>query len=204
MQIEFPINPRFCQKLFCYGPLWLWKYNLSSWWRSWRRLWTSQRASQIVEARGKGHSAAPRDYWSDQVGYRGGLKISQDWGSIRRQCQAEIGGNAPWVCWYLFLVLWRMPGLDTYILVHKFLLKEDCTPVKQKLRRTHPETSKKIKEEVQKQFDAGFLKVISYLPWIANIVSVPKKDGKVRMCVDYRELNRASPKDDFYFLILTL
>ena len=26
---------------------------------------------------------------------------------------------------------------------------------------------------------------------------VPKKDGKVRVCVDFRDLNRASPKDDF-------
>ena len=26
---------------------------------------------------------------------------------------------------------------------------------------------------------------------------VPKKDGKVRMCVDFRDLNQARPKDDF-------
>ena len=32
---------------------------------------------------------------------------------------------------------------------------------------------------------------------VANVVPVPKKDGKVRMCLDYRDLNRASPKDDF-------
>ena len=81
--------------------------------------------------------------------------------------------------------------------MHKLPLREECLPVKQKLRRTHPEMSKKIKEEVQKQFDVGFLKVTSYPSWIANIVSVPKKDGKVRMCVDYRDLSIASPKDDF-------
>ena len=48
-----------------------------------------------------------------------------------------------------------------------------------------------------KQFNVGFLTVTSYPQWVANIVPVPKKDGKVQMCVDYRDLNRASPKDDF-------
>ncbi|RDY06371.1 hypothetical protein CR513_09628, partial [Mucuna pruriens] len=43
----------------------------------------------------------------------------------------------------------------------------------------------------------GFLAVANYPQWVANIVPVPKKDGKVRMCIDYRDLNRVRPKDSF-------
>ena len=70
-------------------------------------------------------------------------------------------------------------------------------PVKQKLRRMKPEWTLKIKEEVEKQYNAGFLKVVNYPKWLANVIPIPKKDGKVRMCVDFRDLNKASPKDDF-------
>ena len=76
-------------------------------------------------------------------------------------------------------------------------MKEDCPPIKQKVRRMRPDMSEKIKAEVMKQFDAWFLDVTSYPQWVANVVPVPKRDGKVCMCVDYRDLNRASPKDDF-------
>ena len=90
-----------------------------------------------------------------------------------------------------------MPGLDPDIVQHKLPLKPECPPIKQKLRRMKPKVSLKIKDEVEKQFNAGFLAVAKYPQWVANVVPVPKKDGKVRMCVDYRDLNYASPKDDF-------
>ena len=76
-------------------------------------------------------------------------------------------------------------------------MRPECKPVQQKLRRVKLEMLLKIKEEVKKQLDAGFLEVAKYSKWVANIVPVPKKDGKVRMCVDYRDLNRASLKDNF-------
>ena len=39
--------------------------------------------------------------------------------------------------------------------------------------------------------------MVNYPEWLANVVLVLKKDGKVKMCVDFRDLNKASPKDDF-------
>ena len=90
-----------------------------------------------------------------------------------------------------------MPGLDTDIVVHRMPTKEDFPPVKQKVCHMHPEMSEKIKPEVMKQFDAGFLAVTSYPQWVANVVPIPNKNGKVNMCVDYKDLNRAIPKDDF-------
>ena len=88
---------------------------------------------------------------------------------------------------YVEIFAWSyedMPGLDTHIMVHRLPTKEDCPPVKQKVCRMHPEMLEKIKEEVMKSFDAGFLAITSYPHWVANIVPIPKKDGKVRIYVD--------------------
>ena len=101
---------------------------------------------------------------------------------------------------YVEIFTWSyedMPGLDTDIVVHRLLMKEGCLPVKQKVCRMCPEMSEKIKVEVMKQFNEGFLAVTFYPQWVANVVPISKKYGKVRMCVDYNDLNREGPKYDF-------
>jgi hypothetical protein len=55
-----------------------------------------------------------------------------------------------------------MPGLNTNIVVHKIPLEEGCKPVKQKLRRAHPDTWIKVKAKLEKQWNAGFLEVVKY------------------------------------------
>ncbi|PKI43771.1 hypothetical protein CRG98_035838 [Punica granatum] len=91
-----------------------------------------------------------------------------------------------------------MPGLDPSIVEHFLPLDtEKFSPKRQQLRRQRASLLLRIKEEVVKQINVGFLEVCNYSEWVANIVPVEKKDGRVRVCVDYRDLNKASPKDNF-------
>ena len=101
---------------------------------------------------------------------------------------------------YLDVFAWSyedMSGLDPTIVQHHLPILPHAMPVKQKLRRLHPRWSLQVKEEIQKQLSVGFLSMVEYPEWLANVVPFPKKDGKVRVCVDFRDLNKASPKDDF-------
>ncbi|XP_019432548.1 PREDICTED: uncharacterized protein LOC109339546 [Lupinus angustifolius] len=91
----------------------------------------------------------------------------------------------------------REVKVDRNIVEHKLLLNPDSRPVKQKLRRIKPEISLRVKEKVEKWLDDGFTTVSTYPGWVANVVVVPKKGGKLRICVDYRDMNKASPNDDF-------
>ena len=50
---------------------------------------------------------------------------------------------------------------------------------------------------MQKLLAAGFIKLIQHPRWLSNIVPVKKKNDQIRCCVDFRNLNKAYPKDEF-------
>ncbi|XP_027156517.1 uncharacterized protein LOC113757408 [Coffea eugenioides] len=90
-----------------------------------------------------------------------------------------------------------MPGISTDIVVHRLPTDPNFPPVKQKPRKFKPDMRLKIKEQIEKQLNARIIMVSHYPIWLSNPVPVPKKSGEVRVCVNYRDLNKASPKDDF-------
>eukprot|EP00253_Pinus_taeda_P010219 PITA_10219 len=90
-----------------------------------------------------------------------------------------------------------MKGVNPSICTHQIYIKEDYKPVRQPQRRINPTLKDIVKEKLQKLPDAGFIYPISDSEWGSPLVLVPKKNGKWRIYVDYRELNKATKKDHF-------
>ncbi|GJX40260.1 reverse transcriptase domain-containing protein [Tanacetum coccineum] len=67
----------------------------------------------------------------------------------------------------------------------------------QKKRGQAPERNKAICEEVEKLVNAGIMKEVHYHSWLSNPVMVKKHDNSWRMCVDFKDLNKACPKDGY-------
>nr|CAN69635.1 hypothetical protein VITISV_040266 [Vitis vinifera] len=80
-----------------------------------------------------------------------------------------------------------MSGLDPSIVQHHLPLLPHVRPVKYKLRQLHPRWSFQVKEEIQKQLNVGFLLVVEYPEWLANVIPVPKKDDHILMAPEYME-----------------
>lgn len=90
-----------------------------------------------------------------------------------------------------------MPGLDPGLVTHQLSVNPSCKPHRQPKRKFALALELQIKQEVQKWMKAGFITPVMYPEWLANIVPVKKKNGQIRICVDFRDLNKACPKDDF-------
>ncbi len=59
----------------------------------------------------------------------------------------------------------------------------------------NPNYALKVREDLDKLLDAGFIYLIKTTQWSFHLVIAPKKNGKLRICVDYRKLNAQTKKD---------
>ena len=91
----------------------------------------------------------------------------------------------------------EMPGLNPSIALHHLAVKKSMSPIKQAQRRFQLELIPQIETKVNKLIESGFIHEVQYLEWITNIVPIKKKNGQIRVYVDFRNLNNACPKDDF-------
>ncbi|KAK1693420.1 hypothetical protein QYE76_010117 [Lolium multiflorum] len=91
----------------------------------------------------------------------------------------------------------EMPGLDRSIIEHRLPLKKGFRPFQQRVRQMKAEILEEVKKEIEKMLAAGFIRPCRYAEWISSIVPVEKKDGRWRVAIDFRDLNRATPKDEY-------
>ena len=95
-----------------------------------------------------------------------------------------------------------MTGISPTHASHRLNVAPSAKPVRQKVRCFHPDRHLVIQTEVDNLLKNGFIRAVKYPEWLANVVVVPKKGNKWRVCVDYTDLNDAYPKDSFPLLCI--
>ena len=111
----------------------------------------------------------------------------------RKSSYDALLGNADVFAWSHL----DMVEIDPTLASHKLKIIATTKLVRQKIRRFHSDRHQIIQIEVDNILSAIFIREVKYPEWLANVVVIPKKGGKWRVCVDYTDLNEARPKDSF-------
>jgi hypothetical protein len=91
----------------------------------------------------------------------------------------------------------EIPGIDPDIVIHEIKTYLDAKPVWQRLHPVHPRKADAIKLEVEKLLKAGFIYLVALIDWVSILIPIDKKQGIICVCVDYRDINKSCPKDNF-------
>jgi hypothetical protein len=66
--------------------------------------------------------------------------------------------------------------------------------------RLNPNYATTIKQDINKLLVARFIEFVEEATWLSPIVIVPKKNGKLKIYIDFRKLNATTKKDPYPFL----
>jgi hypothetical protein len=88
-------------------------------------------------------------------------------------------------------------GVNRDVIEHSLNVDPSFRPRKQRLRKMSDDKAEGARNEVKRLLSAGVIREVTYPEWLANTVMVKKANGKWRMCIDFKDLNKACPKDEF-------
>jgi hypothetical protein len=88
-----------------------------------------------------------------------------------------------------------MRTYDNTVIEHKIPLSLGVKPFRIKLRQINPILFLMVEREVKNLLDAKIIVPMRYSNWVENLVSVRNKSGEIRLCVDFRNLNKSSLKE---------
>jgi hypothetical protein len=91
-------------------------------------------------------------------------------------------------------------GFDPSLIQHPIPIKEGIKLVRKKKRPINHALEATIQKELEKLLKAGIIFPINYYEWVSNLVLIQKMTGQIRLCIDFRTLNRASIKYHFPLL----
>ena len=74
---------------------------------------------------------------------------------------------------------------------------KEVKPFRQKLRRINPKLAPIVQKELQKMLAAGIIAPTRNSSWCSNLVVVRKKNGSVRIYIDFRNMNTSCLKDNY-------
>ena len=101
---------------------------------------------------------------------------------------------------YVNVLTWtydEMHSLDLGLVAHSLNVDPGVKPIFQPARVFDANVEDQVTQKVKKLLAVGFIKPIQHPKWLSNIVPVKKKNGQIRCCVDFRNLNKTYPKDEF-------
>lgn len=90
-----------------------------------------------------------------------------------------------------------MPGLDISIVEHHIDTWPYANPIRQNVRPTNPTRQEAIKDEIDKIKQACFIYLIECNTWVSNLARVLKKQGTIRVCTDFHDLQNYCLKYNF-------
>ena len=91
-----------------------------------------------------------------------------------------------------------LKGVSKDIIQHSLDINPKMKQRKQRPRKMSEDRVLAAKAKVQRLLDANVIREVKYSEWLANVVLVPKKNGKMRICIYFTNLNKACKKRSIY------